>query len=103
MKSQWKRGEFEIHQNAQDKKRVNGIIHHSGIFAIECGCYRVTHIPTGLLISPYMSGFKLAKAFAESLARHNVDWSKLTNDNCHDFRAGGMTLKELVNKIFLAL
>jgi len=93
--AKWSKGTFKI-TGTTDKPIRSGTIHPSGMFAIESGQTRVTHVPTGLFISKLPFTHTQAKAYANSLANLEVDWSTLTNDNAIGFKVEGKLLPEVL-------
>jgi len=95
----WRKGTFKVSLGfcgaETSTPEREGIIHPSGFFAIEKGCGRVTHLPTGLFISPWLTP-KKAKEFANRIAPMSDEWGMLTNENGSEFRIKGRTLREVI-------
>ncbi len=89
----WKKAPLTITKSS-GPTTVPGIIHPSGHFAIETGNTRVTHLPTGLLISPPGFTFRQAKTFAEKLAAMPFDWATLTTNDGQ--KVNGKPFREVI-------
>lgn len=95
MKTLWHKSDFTI-TNSSGPKRVEGLIHCSGHFALEKGSTRITHLPTGLLISPSGLTFSQAKLYAEKLAELPFDWGTLTAGEGQGQEINGRPFREVI-------
>lgn len=77
--TQWKRGVYSIDQKDSPKKAVRGLVSDTfGIRFEQAIGFRITHLPSGLTISPqFFRRLKDAVAFCDDI-RPVLDWQNLT-------------------------
>lgn len=79
---------YPVFTSNPERPTRKGIVHPSGLFAVEDGTHAVTHLPTGRLISKTYFTTAQARGYVESLIALDADWALLTNENASKFRVG---------------